>query len=120
MIWLFELPFYMNVKCILSSNLFGILTLVLHVNVYAYQRFSPKGVRACVRTHPDNTFECMLSRRSACQSYLALGQCIRNVLFLCSCFMLHKRSRKYINPFILVVHYNFSIFRAVELRATRP
>ena len=71
--------------------------MVLHVNVYAYQRFSPKGVRACVRTHPDNNFECILSRRSACQSYLALGQCIRNmfyVLVLCC-----TENRKIYQPF---------------------
>ena len=83
----------MNVKIILSLNLFWILTLVLHVNVYAYQRFSPKGVRACVRTHPDDNFECMLSRRCACQSYLALGQCIRNV-FLCCTIRKSKSARR--------------------------
>ena len=74
------------------------LTLVLHVNVYAYQRFSPKGVRACVRMHPDNNFECTLSRRSACQSFLALCQCIRNCC-LCSCFMLHKKRKIDHQPF---------------------
>ena len=75
--------------------------------------------RACLRTHaPGQQCEWILSCRSACQSYRALGQCIRSGL-VCYIYLAQKM-KKYINPFILVVHYNVSIFRAVELRAPRP
>ena len=87
----------MNVKLIIILSLYWILTLVLHVNVYAYQRFSSKGVRACVRTHPDNNFECMLSRRSACQSYLA-RPVHRNKFFM-FLFYVAQKSKKVYQPF---------------------
>ena len=35
-------------------------------------------------------------------------------------FIQHKNLKQYINPFILVVHYNVPIFRAVERAALRP